>query len=143
MACVFVHEDLDKGGSDEYPRIRDRVQKALETAFDTVHYTPAVEEIEAWLLLFPDALSAFCETWTVPPRHRGEDSGRIADPKGVLKNEISRAGRTYRESDAPEILARAAELGIIQRPVGSNRSFEHLRSGIARCCAEHLKKRGG
>ncbi|MBG0816074.1 hypothetical protein [Planomonospora sp. ID82291] len=51
VACVFVHEDLDRADGDDYPVIRERVGKALEAALGTAHYVLAVAEIEAWLLL--------------------------------------------------------------------------------------------
>ncbi|MEV6151089.1 hypothetical protein AB0L53_12195 [Nonomuraea sp. NPDC052129] len=140
VACVFVHEDLDNTDSDAYPIIRERVQKALESALGNVHYALAVSEIEAWLLLFPDALSAIAASWSLPAKHKGKDTGRLPDPKKILMNEVSGAGRRYRESDAPEILDRAAKLGVLDRPVGRNRSFDQIRVDVARCCTEHIRK---
>ncbi|MFF0580154.1 hypothetical protein [Streptosporangium saharense] len=138
VACVFVHEDLDRTDGDEYPVIRERVQKALESALGRAHYVLAVSEIEAWLLLFPDALSAFASSWSVPQRQRGKDTGRMADPKKFLTNEVSGSGRRYRESDAPDVLEQAVKLGLLTRPVGRNRSFDQMRADVVRCCAEHM-----
>ncbi|SDM44932.1 hypothetical protein SAMN05421869_14424 [Nonomuraea jiangxiensis] len=138
VACVFVHEDLDGVDSDRHPVIQERVEKALAAAMrtGTAHYVLAVAEIEAWLLLFPEALSAFAASWSVPAKFRGKDTGRVVDPKKVLKTEVS-AGR-YRESDAPLILEKAADLGLVVRPVGHNRSYALFRSGAVECCANHL-----
>ncbi|MDP4512066.1 hypothetical protein [Nonomuraea turcica] len=138
VACVFVHEDLDGVDSDQHPVIRERVEKALAAAMrsGTAHYVLAVAEIEAWLLLFPEALSAFASSWSVPAKYRGKDTGRIKDPKKVLKAEVS-AGR-YRESDAPLILEKAVELGLVGRPMGQNRSYAQFRSGPTECCANHV-----
>ncbi|WP_226873762.1 hypothetical protein [Microbispora sitophila] len=141
VACVFVHEDLDKVDSDDYPVIRERVQKALETALDgRAHYALAVSEIEAWLLLFPEALSALVSSWSIPGKHRSRDTGRLPDPKKILVNEVSGGSRRYRESDAPDVLNQAVKLGLLATPTGRNRSFDQMRKDAARCCAEHLKK---
>ncbi|MEV6980479.1 hypothetical protein AB0M95_04360 [Sphaerisporangium sp. NPDC051017] len=142
VACVFVHEDLDKADSDDYPVIRERVQKALEAALGAAHYALSVSEIEAWLLLFPDALSALASSWSVPAKHRGKDTGRLPDPKKILMNEVSGSGRRYRESDAPDVLAQAVKLGLLAKPVGRNRSFDQMRTDAVQCCAEHLKQKG-
>ncbi|MEV0591834.1 hypothetical protein [Nonomuraea cavernae] len=139
VACVFVHEDLDQADSDDYPFVRERVQKALESALGRAHYALAVSEIEAWLLLFPDALSAIAATWSLPAKCKGKDTGRLIDPKKVLMNDVSRGGRRYRESDAPDVLEQAINLGLLARPVGRNRSFDQLRADAVQCCAEHLK----
>src|SRR5690606_16939457 len=69
-----------------------------------VHYVLAVEEMEAWLLLFPDALSDLVGSWKLPAKYRGKDTGRLTDPKGILMREVSKGGRRYRESDAPAVL---------------------------------------
>ena len=138
VACVFVHEDLDAVDGDQYPVVRLRVEKALETALGTAHYALAVTEIESWLLLFPDALTAVCGSWSVPARHRGRDTGRLADPKQVLMREVSGSGRRYREADAPEVLGQAVAMGLAESPTGRNRSYEQLREDAARCCTDHV-----
>ncbi|MDP9841694.1 hypothetical protein [Streptosporangium lutulentum] len=138
VACVFVHEDLDAVDGDQYPVIRLRVEKALETALGTAHYALAVAEIESWLLLFPDALTAVCGSWSVPARHRGRDTGRLADPKQVLMREVSGSGRRYREADAPEVFGQAVAMGLAESPTGRNRSYEQLREDAARCCTDHV-----
>ncbi|GLZ14519.1 hypothetical protein Acsp04_47540 [Actinomadura sp. NBRC 104425] len=142
LACVFVHEDFDAADSDEYPKTRDRVQKALESEFGNAHYVLAVAEIEAWLLLFPDALAAFSSSWKLPTKYRGKDTGKIVDPKKVM-SEVSRGRSRYRESDAPKVLAKAIELGCYKRPVGSNRSWREFGDDVTRCCTGHLRSNKG
>ncbi|MEV0391177.1 hypothetical protein [Nonomuraea sp. NPDC050643] len=118
-----MHEDLDGVDSDQHPEIRERVEKALAAAMrsGTAHYVLAVAEIEAWLLLFPDALTAFSSSWSVPAKYRGKDTGRVSDPKKVLKTEVS-SGR-HRESDAPLILEKAPNSGWwLARSAGTGRS---------------------
>jgi hypothetical protein len=101
VAAVFVHEDLDEVDSRRYDLIHERVQRALVRELENAHYVLATWEIEAWLLLFPEQVAAFATKWQVPVSLRGRDTGRFQDPKRIFKEEISRAGPTYRESDAP------------------------------------------
>lgn len=140
LACVFVHEDLDSGDGDDYPSIHRRVQDALCRELGNAHYVLAVEEMEAWLLLFPDALSDLVGSWKLPAKYRGKDTGRLTDPKGILMREVSKGGRRYRESDAPAVLERVVALAIHREPIGSNRSWTRLGTDIADCCSRHLKQ---
>lgn len=138
LACVFVHEDLDRPDGVEYLAARDRVQKALTAALGAAHYVLAVEEIEAWLLLFPDALTGLVSSWKLPKQYRNRDTGTVVDPKNLLMRTVSGAGRRYRESDAPDILAKAVALGCLDHPIGTNRSWTQLRVAVADCCQQHI-----
>ncbi|MFF3444129.1 hypothetical protein [Streptosporangium sp. NPDC002721] len=138
VACVFVHEDLDRPDGTDYRAIRERVDGALGKAFTSAHHVLAVWETEAWLLLFPDALEALVSGWKLPQKYRGKDTGRLTDPKRILMDEVSRQGRRYRESDAPDVLEKAVALGKLKSPVGSNRSWLQLRDDAERCCSEHI-----
>jgi hypothetical protein len=140
LACVFVHEDLDGTDGDAFPVIQRRVQDALRVELGNAHYVLAVEEIEAWLLLFPDALTDVVSTWKVPARYHGKDTGRLADPKGILMREVSRGGRRYRESDAPAILEAAVKATIHNKPIGSNRSWTQFGTATEECCQFHLRQ---
>jgi hypothetical protein len=130
-ACVLVHEDLDATDSEEYDAVHKRVQDALTRAFQDAHYALAVWETEAWLLLFPRALAAFASAWTVPAQYRGKDTGKIQDPKRVLRHSVSKSGPRYRESDAPSIAERAVQLGLHNAPAGTNRSYDAFRAYAA------------
>ncbi|MDN3351088.1 hypothetical protein [Actinomadura sp. DC4] len=141
LACVFVHEDLDAADSEAYVQTRERVQKALEAELGNVHYVLAVWEMEAWLLLFPEALTALVSTWKIPAKYRARDTGRLQDPKRIMMREVTKAPRRYRESDAPDVLATAVALGCHERPAGGNRSWDRLREDIAQCCGRHLQQR--
>jgi hypothetical protein len=99
-----------------------------------VYYVLAVWEIEAWLLLFPDEIASFATGWQVPARRRGRDTGKFQDPKRIFKEEISKAGTSYRESDAPAIANHIVALAKHAAPIGSNRSFDVFRADtIDRC----------
>jgi hypothetical protein len=67
----------------------------------------------------------------VPPKHLGRDTARIEDPKRVLTQEVSKGGPRYRESDAPAVLGKAADLGLLTTPTGRNRSWQEFTAAIA------------
>lgn len=138
LACIFIHEDLDAPTGAAYETARSRVQSAVEAEFGRGHYALAAAEVEAWLLLFPDALQTFVPSWSVPAAVRGRDTGAISDPKRVLRTKLSSAGRRYSESDAPHIVDVAIRRGFIQSPIGSNRSWTSFLADVTSCCAEHL-----
>lgn len=138
LACVFVHEDLDIQDGDRYPAARDRVQKALTSALRRAHYVLSVEEMEAWLLLFPAALAGLVSSWSIPKQYLNRDTGSMGDPKGILTREVSSRERRYRESDAPDVFAKAATLSCLDDPKGRNRSWTQLRTDVDDCCRLHL-----
>lgn len=142
VACVFIHEDLDGVDDDDYPPTHERVQKALEAELGTAHYVLAVAELEAWLLLWPDALADFVGSWRVPARHRGRDTGKLGDPKSILMREVSGSNRRYRETDAPGVLDKVLSAGRLEQPVGTNRSWSRFRNDATSCCTNHLRKAG-
>ena len=130
LSAFFVHEDYDAVDCDERHKMRARVQETLAGRFANSFYVLATWEIEAWLLLFPDALSATRKGWAVPQRYLGRDTARVEDPKRVLTQEVSRNGPKYRESDAVEILAKAVALNLISNPQGRNGSWQEFTAAI-------------
>lgn len=136
IAAVFLHEDLDDVDSKRYETVRERVQRALARELENAHYVLAVWEMEAWLLLFPEAVTSFVNGWQVPTKRRGRDTGKFQDPKRIFKDEISKAGTRYRESDAPDIANHIVALGKHAAPIGSNRSYEAFRTDAAGRCQE-------
>lgn len=138
VACVFVHEDLDRPYSQIWDQTQARVQAQLAKVLGPVHYVLAVHEVEAWLLLFPDALTSFVSTWSVPARYRGCDTGAVLNPKEVLMRECTREPRRYRAADAPDVFAQAVHVGILDRPTGTNRSWSQLLDDVAECGQVHL-----
>ena len=139
LACVFIHEDLDRpGGGEEHATVLRRVQDALHREFATAHYVLATAETEAWLLLFPDALAGYAVGWSLPRRYHGCDTAQLGDPKRIMMNDVSRSGRTYRESDAPDVIAKAVDTGAVHTPSGTNQSWTQLRDDVSACCESHL-----
>lgn len=142
IAAVFVHEDLDEVDSGRYDVVHERVQRALARELEYAYYVLAVWEIEAWLLLFPEEVAAFATRWQVPASRRGRDTGRFQDPKRIFKEEISRAGTTYRESDAPAIANRIIAHEALSSQSGSNRSYEAFRSDAVDRCLQLTERNG-
>lgn len=138
LACVFVHEDLDRADGDEYVETRQRVETALRAEFGNAHYVLSVWEMEAWLLLFPDALAGLVQAWTVPAQYRNRDTGRLDDPKRILMTRVSGGSRRYRESDAPDVFVKATILDCLDRPAGTNRSWSQFRVDARECCQSHM-----
>lgn len=143
VACVFVHEDRDAPDGDGCDEARERVQRALTAAFGNAHYVLSVWEMEAWLLLFPEALTKVVSTWSVPGRYRNCDTGRLTDPKRIVMGECTSSRTRYSESHAPAVFAAAAELGLLDRPAGSNRSWSWFRDGASECCQRHIPRQRG
>lgn len=138
VACVFVHEDLDRADGVAYDRTYARVQESLLRSFSSAHYVLSVWEMEAWLLLFPEALQGLVQAWSVPAKYRRRDTGTLTDPKRILSHELGHPKRRYRESDAPEIFQMAVQLGCLARPAGTNRSWAKFHTDAAACCRQHL-----
>jgi hypothetical protein len=135
VACVFVHEDFDAADSAQRDTVRRRVEEILRRSFEKAYYILAAWEIEAWLLLFPDAISAVNVTWVVPNRYHGIDTGLLTDPKRVMKQVVSRSNNSrYKETDAPRVIEKVAELGLQDSRSGSNRSYSELQQAASDCC---------
>lgn len=66
LACVFVHEDFDQTDGDAAVSVHNRVEAALAAEFGSAHYVLSVWEMEAWLFLFPDALTGVASSWKLP-----------------------------------------------------------------------------
>jgi hypothetical protein len=135
VACLFVQEDFDAPDSRRRDAIQLRVQNALRRELVRTYYILVAWELEAWLLLFPEAISAARSAWILPNRLRGVDTGRITDPKRVMKDEVSTVAKTrYREDDAPRVVEQAVKLGLQLNPAGSNRSYDELQQAASDCC---------
>ena len=135
VQCVFIHEDFDETDSTQRANVRGRVQEALGREITRVYYVLATWEVEAWFLMFPDALAEFASSWSVPTRYLGADTGRIRDPKRVMKREVAKAGPEYRESDAPDIAGMITDLDLQRSPTGRNGSYNEFLASALSCCS--------
>jgi hypothetical protein len=135
VACLFIQEDFDSPDSQRRDVIQRRVQNALRRELEKTYYLLVAWELEAWLLLFPEAISATRSAWILPNRLRGVDTGRITDPKRVMRHEVSTQANTrYREEDASKVVEQVVKLGLQHNPSGSNRSYDELKQATSDCC---------
>ena len=130
MAALVVHEDLDEVDSHARKLTLNRVRLALKNSVDPAVYALAAEEVEAWLLLFPDALEEYVQGWKVPKALRGEDTGLVQDPKGELRRRVSTGTRRYEESDSPQILQRVVKRSGLSSYSGSNGSWVDMLADV-------------
>jgi hypothetical protein len=58
----------------------------------------------------------------------------LQDPKRIFKEEVSRSGTRYRESDAPSIASHIVAQNVHATPIGSNRSFHSFKADAMNRC---------
>lgn len=123
---IAVHEDMDACTGPGYDTARRSVATALAKASESASsvYALAAAESEGWLLLFPEAFPLHRQSWKIPAQWRGRDTGRRQTPKEDLEAELS--SPRFRESDGPEIAAKALSEGLLAAPNGSNRSYSEF-----------------
>ncbi|EKX63294.1 hypothetical protein PV416_16095 [Streptomyces ipomoeae] len=126
LVGIAVHEDMDACPGPAYDSARRAVSSALAKAAGACEsvYALAAAESEAWLLLFPDAFTLHRPSWKVPASWQGKDTGRRRTPKEDLEAEFG--SPRFRESDGPEIAAKALAQGLLTQPRGSNRSYSEF-----------------
>ena len=75
-------------------------------------------EIEAWWMLFPDALAAVRNCWRRLPSG-ATNVGMVVNAKEALQRALRPSGRTrcpdYSESDSVAVAKRAGELGLLRQ----------------------------
>lgn len=140
VACLYVHEDFDAVDGPAYEEAHQRVTREIHRQLGHGHYVLAVAEMEAWMLLFPEALPEVVRAWKLPAKHLGKDTGRFPDPKGILMREVSKAkGRRYTESDAPAVFRAIVEGRHLANPRGTNSSWKRFWQDVERCGHEDLR----
>ncbi|MFF2460657.1 hypothetical protein [Streptomyces mirabilis] len=110
---VVVHVDLDAVIDDRYTARRKQLSADLQRAFDCdTALALAADEMEAWLMLFPDAFPKVKQTWRLTEQDRKRNLGAIASgSKELLKARLSQP--RYKESDAPAIMQAAVTHGLV------------------------------
>lgn len=115
VSAVVAHEDCD-ALEPAHEHIGKQIEDALDAAGvpHPIAATPAWE-IEAWWLLFPEAVRHIVPTWNTPDAYLGTDLGRLQGAKEVLDTEVRAGGskRRYTESDSPSIAAAIVELALL------------------------------
>ena len=126
---VIAHQDCD-AIEPAHEALSDQIERDLaREGIDAVAATPAWET-EAWLFLWPAAAPEVVRSWTAPSQH-GRWVGRIENAKEAYRKALRPStSRVYTESDAPRIVAKACELGLIDAPDASSDSFERFRRAL-------------
>jgi hypothetical protein len=129
LAGLVVHEDLDAVADTSYERVRSAIADQLtrQSPCDAA-LALAAWETESWLLLFPEAFPRLHSGWRLPESLRGRDTGRLNEPKELLRRRLG--APAYRESDGPSIMAEARAAGLLRKaaktgsPSGTNSSYQ-------------------
>jgi len=132
VKAILIHEDCDA---------IEPAHEALARTIERDHGTEAVPviaatpawETEAWLFLWPDAARLHVRGWARPGR-KGKRVGLIVNAKEEYRRAVrpadGRAARPYEESDAPRIVEKAREAGLIDKPDARSDSFEQFRARL-------------
>lgn len=106
---IVIHVDMDGVTNSAYEKTRDSLSGELQRAFTKCNSALALaaSEMEAWLMLFPDAFPMTNPKWKLNPKDGSRDLGMIADAKKHLEKQL----RTppYLEKHAPAIMAQAVK----------------------------------
>jgi hypothetical protein len=91
-----------------------------------VGVTPAWE-IEAWWLVFPDAVVAVVDGWREPKDWLGKDVGKLENAKEALAKSVRPTGgrrkpRDYHEADSIEIANIVVKLNLLPSFEGDHRT---------------------
>ena len=126
VVCVLIHRDCDALEPAHQEESTEIEREFRAYGLNVVAVTPAWE-FESWLLLWPDAVAAYRPNWNSLHRFKGRQVGLIKNAKEEFRRAVRVPGkqqREYRESDAPIIVQRARELGIVSSPQARSDSFQ-------------------
>lgn len=123
LAGIVVHVDLDGVVDEEYDKVRKRLSDAFKNAFHCrTALALAAWEIEAWLMLFPEAFTKVRSSWRLKSKDTNRDLGMTSNAKETLRAFLE--GQRYRESDAPKVMRAAIVEGEVKPNIhGRNRSY--------------------
>ncbi|MEU8674419.1 hypothetical protein [Streptomyces sp. NPDC048560] len=134
LAAIAVHVDFDGVEGPDYAKTRQRISSELENMFspgcDTALALSAFE-MEAWLMLFPDAFPKVRPGWKLSAQECRRNLGMIENAKEHLKRLLKQP--PYRESDAPAIAEQAARLKlVVPAPSGTSRSYVDFAGDLSK-----------
>ena len=136
VLAVIVHQDCDEV-EPGHTALADKIEKDLRAANvpNPIAATPAWE-IEAWWMLFPDAVQATRPCWA-PINFGDRDVGRIHNAKEELQRRlrpVSAHDRAkcpdYAEADGIEIARKIRTKGLIDNVTGLSASFSDFKGKI-------------
>ena len=127
VKAVLVHEDCDAVEPAHEARSAAIERDGQPLGVPVVPATPAWET-EAWLFLWPDAAPMVVKGWSRPSRTK-QRVGLIEHAKEEYRRAVAKGAKTtraYEESDAPKIVAKAREAGLISAPDATSHSFDRF-----------------
>lgn len=144
VVAVLAHQDCD-ALEPAHEAVGETIEQSLRNAGcpgTPIGVTPAWE-IEAWWMVFPEAVSKVVPSWRTPSDWVGRDVGQVRNAKEALTRALrgdSRLKRDYSERDSPEVARHIVELGLLgEFSAGARRhggvltrsgSFERFRSSV-------------
>lgn len=132
VKAVLIHEDCDAVEPAHEALARQIEGDHASEAVPVIAATPAWET-EAWLFLWPDAAPMHVKSWARPAR-KGRRVGLIVNAKEEYRKSVRPAGdktsRAYEESDAPKIVQKAREAGLIESPDAKSDSYDRFRARL-------------
>lgn len=133
LAGVVIHVDLDAVTDENYDSVRRRITEEMRATFKECCPSAlalSAYEMEAWLMLFPEAFPKVKPGWQLKEAERRRDLGRITKAKEHLVKCLGRP--PYSVSHAPKIMEEAVKGGhVTARPAGNNRSFRDFADELA------------
>jgi hypothetical protein len=122
VAAVLVHRDAD--GPDPDAKVATSLEEALRPVDG--HAAVAVQEIEAWWLLFPDAVEAVRPVaWKGRLPRSERDVETVERPKELLRRLTGKDRKAeYSEADSALIAKNIREMR--PRRFGQSASFDRL-----------------
>ncbi|MDX2524093.1 hypothetical protein [Streptomyces europaeiscabiei] len=133
LAGVVIHVDFDAVADEKYDSVRRRITEEMRGAFKECCPSAlalSAYEMEAWLMLFPEAFPKVKPGWQLKEAERRRDLGQIMKAKEHLTKSLGKP--PYSESHAPKIMEEAVKGGhVTARPTGNNRSFRDFADELA------------
>lgn len=144
---VLAHQDCD-ALEPAHVAAAARIESELRAAGcpgRPVAVTPAWE-IEAWWVVFPEAVGTIVEGWRDPDDWIGKDVGQLKNAKQALKRAVQPRAprharpRDYEESDSIEIAQQIAERGLLKSFANGQRTTKHKNGSTQRTRSASLER---
>ncbi|MGW5582995.1 hypothetical protein [Streptomyces sp. NPDC003857] len=133
LAGVVIHVDFDAVTDENYDKVRRRITEEMRATFKGCCPSAlalAAWEMEAWLMLFPEAFPKVNPGWQLKEAERRRDLGQITKAKEHLVKCLGKP--PYSVSHAPKIMKEAVKgRHVSARPSGNNRSFRDFADELA------------
>ncbi|CBG73579.1 hypothetical protein SCAB_65781 [Streptomyces scabiei 87.22] len=134
LAGVVIHVDFDAVADESYESVRRRITEEMRATFKDCCPSAlalAAYEMEAWLMLFPEAFPKVKPGWNLKEAERRRDLGKLVKAKEHLTKCLGKP--PYSESHAPKIMEEAVRGGhVTARPAGNNRSYRDFADEMTR-----------